>query len=541
MFRANEAHNQRSMFESTEWMNPRVRNKLENSWAPIFYEHVFCKINEEPFSVLYGTTGNPNFPVNIILSLEYIKHVKNQSDSDLLDSFWFDYLVNYAVGIRTLGELNLAERTLYYFRERIYNYCLKNPEAEDILFGQFLGLLKEFAAKANISLGEQRTDTTLFMSGIKKAGRISLAYDVLVRAVKAIPKALRTDVLNKSLEPGFKTDVLYHTKAADGDGKLTMLLALIRDAVAILKPLQGLTESEEYRIAKRFLEEQSIIDADGAIAAKPKKEITSSSLQSAFDEDATYRKKGNVGQSGYSLELSETCSRENPFQLITDYSVAPNNINDADILSSRLPAIKKNTGCTDMYVDGAFHSADVHDTAESNGIKIHLTNMTGTKPGKYLPVSSFEIDGETNVIIKCPGGQAPMNAGVSKGQTVAHFSHEDCANCPLIGRCQGKKQVKSRVVRITLKSIKASCEREAINAAKVENTSKRAGIEGTNSALKRTGQDKLDVRGIVKSTIVSGFKATAQNIRRFIKYKRGGYERKSIPIPQCGILAPIPG
>ncbi len=112
MFRPNNNHNQQTLLDSTQWMNPRILEKLKKSWAPIFYEHVFCKIDEEPFSVLYGTTGKPNFPVNIMLSLEYIKHMNGYSDLQLLDAFYFDYLVNYAVGIRTLGEINLAERTL---------------------------------------------------------------------------------------------------------------------------------------------------------------------------------------------------------------------------------------------------------------------------------------------------------------------------------------------------------------------------------------------------------------------------------------------
>ena len=97
MFRANKGHNQRSMFESTAWMDPRIRAKLDKSWAPIFYEHVFSNIDESPFAILYGTTGKPNFPINILLSLEYIKHMKDCSDLELLDSFWFDYQVNYAV------------------------------------------------------------------------------------------------------------------------------------------------------------------------------------------------------------------------------------------------------------------------------------------------------------------------------------------------------------------------------------------------------------------------------------------------------------
>lgn len=84
-------------------MNHRVVAKLEKSWAPVFYEHVFKKIDEEPFAVLYGKTGKPNFPVNILLSLEYIKQMKQYNDLELLDAFYFDYQINYAVGIRSLG------------------------------------------------------------------------------------------------------------------------------------------------------------------------------------------------------------------------------------------------------------------------------------------------------------------------------------------------------------------------------------------------------------------------------------------------------
>jgi len=61
-------------------MDSRIKAKLEKSWAPIFYKYVFCNIDEKPFSVLYSDTGRANFLVNILLSLEYIKHLKNYSD-----------------------------------------------------------------------------------------------------------------------------------------------------------------------------------------------------------------------------------------------------------------------------------------------------------------------------------------------------------------------------------------------------------------------------------------------------------------------------
>ena len=540
MFRANHNHIQQSLFDSTQLMNTKIREKLEKSWAPIFYKNVFCKIDEEPFAVLYGTTGKPNFPVNILLSLEYIKHMKCCNDLELLDAFYFDYLVNYAVGIWTLGEMNLAERTLYYFRERIYQYCFDNPDKDDLLFGQFLRLLHDFAEKAGISLEEQRTDTTLFMSNIKKAGRISLAYDVLIKAVKAISKEKLTESLLKVLEPDFKTGILYRAKAQEGDSKLTLLLNLCNEALSLLETQPGMEESDEVRIARRFLCEQSTTEtASKKLIPKPKKEVTSGALQSAYDEDATFRRKGDVSQNGYVLEISETCCKENTFQLITDYAVASNNTNDMEILQDRLNDIHKNTDCTDMYVDGGFHSDKVHETAKENEIKIHLTNMTGLEPSKKLPVTEFEIDEKTNVIKKCPNGNIPYRVGIGGGQTSAHFSHETCCNCELKEKCFSKRQVKDCVVRIYIKAVDSSREREKIRLNRKEATSKRAGIEGSNSALKRTGLNKLDVRGKAKSTVICGLKVTVQNIKRLIKYFQGGYKPKTTSKPINGILAPI--
>jgi hypothetical protein len=106
-------------------------------------------------------------------------------------------------------------------------------------------------------------------------------------------------------------------------------------------------------------------------------------------------------------------------------------------------------------------------------------------------------------------------------------------------RSKSKKQVKDCVVRISLKAINAGREREQMKESRVENTSMRAGIEGSNSALKRTGLDKLEVRGIIKSTFVCGLKTTAQNIKRFTRFMRGGYRQKPKIRPICGIPAPI--
>lgn len=146
------------------------------------------------------------------------------------------------------------------------------------------------------------------MSNIKKAGRMSPAYEVLLKAVEAIPIQELTDSLSKVLADDFKTDVLYRTKVNEKDSKLTLIFNLCKEALEILRTQPGMMEAYEVRIVKRFLSEQSTETTDDEkVIPKPGKEILSDSFQSAYDEDATFRRKGNVSQSGYVLEISETC------------------------------------------------------------------------------------------------------------------------------------------------------------------------------------------------------------------------------------------
>ncbi len=191
-----------------------------------------------------------------------------------------------------------------------------------------------------------------------------------------------------------------------------------------------------------------------------------------------------------------------------------------------------------MYVDGGFHGDGVYEKAEENDMEIHLTNMSGTQPSKNLPVSCFEINGATNLIEKCPGGHIPTRVGITKSQTTAHFPHTVCGNCEFKDQCFSKSQKKDCVVRISLKAMKVDYQREVMKADRKVNTSKRAGIEGTNSALKRTGLAKVRARGLVRSTMVCGLKVAAQNIKRFIKYMQGGYKPKNFNASPIGIPAP---
>ncbi|MCL5676408.1 MAG: transposase [Firmicutes bacterium] len=227
MFKENNAHLQEEMFNSYSSLHPKIQKRLKKTWAPIFYEHVFCQIDETLFAPLYSLdNGRPNFPVNILLSLEFIKHLKDYTDEELIEQFYYNYQIMYAVGLRNLGQLYLAIRTFYEFRERVYRYAVENPGKDDLIFAQFEKLTAHFLEVAQINTKEQRMDSTQVRSNIKRAGRLSLAYDVLEHAVKACPPEILPEELKRVLEPEYRTEVLYRSKGTQAQSRLQEVLNL---------------------------------------------------------------------------------------------------------------------------------------------------------------------------------------------------------------------------------------------------------------------------------------------------------------------------
>lgn len=92
------------------------------------------------------------------MSLEYFKHIYNYSDEELIEQFYFNAQISYSLGIKNVGDINLAPRTRYYFRNKIYQYILDNTENEDIIFEQVITLTKEFAKNAKVTTDKQRID-----------------------------------------------------------------------------------------------------------------------------------------------------------------------------------------------------------------------------------------------------------------------------------------------------------------------------------------------------------------------------------------------
>jgi len=426
------------------------------------------------------------------------------------------------LGIKNVGEVYFAERTLYEFRERLVSYIKEHPDKEEILFKQFEILTQHFIEKANIKTDEQRMDSTSVTPNIKSAGRLSLAYDFLEKAAKAIPQKYLNKSLKEVLEPSFKTKLLFKTQASKINEKLETVLKLCTEAYDLANEKQ-LTSTEEIKLLERFLNEQAQYDTEKKVwVPKDNKEISAASMQSAYDTDATFRNKSGNKSQGYVLNLAETCSKDNPVQLVTDYELDVNIKSDTELAQRRLDPIKQNTDVTDLYVDGGYYGEETINKADETEIKLHFTDMTGRKStSDKLPLTDFTFN-EGHEIEECPAGNVPLRSDYSEKSksTTTHFEKSDCMNCPQKENCPVKPQKKSMVLRVSQKAILAAKTRKEISKQEIrrENTSKRAAIEGTNSAIKRgQGANNLRVRGMIKCQLQIGLKVIGHNFKQFCR------------------------
>ena len=180
MFRKNERHLQMPLFSSLDSLPEKQQQRLEESWADTFYHEFFCRIDEEPFAVLYSDQASrPNIPINVLVGFETFKSGHGWSDEEAYDHFCFDVQVRYGVGYRDLSEGHFDLRTVYNFRHRITKYMQET--GENLIDQSFEQVTDEQTAAFNLKTDKLRMDTTLIASNIRKTTRLQLLVEVVQR------------------------------------------------------------------------------------------------------------------------------------------------------------------------------------------------------------------------------------------------------------------------------------------------------------------------------------------------------------------------
>ena len=285
------------------------------------------------------------------------------------------------------------------------------------------------------------------------------------------------------------------------------------------------TESA-YQVLERIFTDNFHILERG-IQAKGNKELSSGCLQSVDDLEATYRTKGTKHYKGYVANITETCDPENELQLITKVQVAPNNIDDGQMLAEGLSDLKARTALDTLVTDGGYDSKISTNALQSQKVYHIQTAIRGMQPNpNKFSLADFNFQrnkaNKTNTLT-CPQG---ITVPVIQARTTglqAHFSLINCGSCQYLrdGRCRVKLQQREPryVLAFTSQEIQSAKRRKEYLAHKGDSHNLRSAVEATVRSVKHPfPAGKMPVRGQFRVTSMVIASAATTNVRRIQRY-----------------------
>jgi len=547
MFRKNTKHQQPALISAASELPEKQRKRLENSWAGTFYKEFFCRIDESLFAVLYSEKDSrPNVPVNVLVGLEALKAGFGWSDQELYEHFCYDLQVRYALGYDRLGDGDFEIRSLYYFRERLSKYNAE--QGVNLLEKAFEHITDAQIVDLKVRTGMQRMDSTQIASNIVAASRLQLLVEAVQRVARILNASDRARLM-ETFAPYIKDSAGHYTYRVKGKEAQQEHLQKIGQTIhTLLQELKSVYAAElAYQVLARIFAENFKLLETGP-CAKENTEITSACLQSVDDLEATYRTKGTGHYKGYVANLTETCDPENEFQLITKVQVAPNNVDDGQLLAEALPNLKARTALETMITDGGYGSEVSDEALRAQEVRLIQTALRGAQPRTdKFGLSDFVIEqnekGEPT-LLTCPQGQAaPVLAGRTTGWEV-RFDPSLCAICPfhLEGRCRTKPQKRDPryLLTFTTQEVRAAKRRKDYLAHQAHSHNLRAAVEATVRSVKHPfPAGKLPVRGKFRVTCMAIASAATTNVRRIQRYQMTKMKQAKVAIRRQSEAAPV--
>ena len=523
MFKESKKVRQINIYDPYHSFPNYVREALHNSWAEFFFEHIFCNIDESRFSVLYSDNySRPNSPVNLLVGLLFLKELTGCTDEELIGSLYFDYRVQYALGITDFEKERICINTIGNFRKRLVEYA--EATGIDIFHQEVASLSEKLVEIAKMDTSFARQDSMMISANCKRMGRLELVYSVnanVVRALRKHEEDLVPDSCQHYLNSDDKNDHIYRTKNEEADGKLQQLL---KESVELLQIIpEPMEASPEYSNLTRLLSEQTEASDDGTLQPKDGKDLSAKNLQNPSEPDATYRKKGKKDSIGYALNFVEARDEKKNLGLILHHEQQQNSISDVEFGNNTLeaPVAEKV-----KYIanDGGYFSSANIEKANSKGIKMSFSALTGKKEVGISGICKFEIDEDIQRIVKCPAGHRPKQTKYNEGNQTysAKFPKDLCEKCPMAAQCPIKRSSRYNQIKFTRKKYITDLSRCEIGTEEHIRLSRfRAGVEGVPSVLRRMYNiDRIPVRGLNRSRIWVDAKIMAYNFRAFYAYCR---------------------
>jgi len=568
MFRPRDQ--QSSLFTSSLLLPDEKRIRLESDWPGEFRRSMLPLIDEEIFRDLYcRDNGCPNKPAQILVATLILKEFHDYTDMQALGALDYDLRWHVALDLEP-GETHCCQKTLHNFRARL----MRDDRARVL----FVDMVAKIMALLGIDASKQRLDSTHIMSNIARLTRLGLICETARKFLKelkrtfggkyrSLPEPLRARYLKADGDDSSYDD------ARSSESKRRIAVCA-RDVWRLFDRFRGdkrVTKLESYGLLERLVAEQCEIveepqapvegDADAGegavpVVVKEAKSVRSDSLQSPHDAAVTY--SGHKGK-GVEVQIAETVDNGEKPEIITYSELTRSCDSDED---ATVPAVDDlaereiqpdelltdtNYGSTANVIELERRGTELvapvagrdiaaeekSEPVESQTASDGATDAVGDlaegasapRPddGREIDKGEFDVDVKGERSARCPGAHEAVDERCDAGTGAVRlvFAASSCAACPLADRCPAKRRTDgTRVLKTTLhETVLARRRRYERTPEFRKRYARRAGIEGTNSELKRVnGLGRLRVRGPKRVRLAVRFKTLACDVKRALGY-----------------------
>jgi len=487
---------------------------------------------DEDFADLFPKLGQPGLPPWRLALVTVLQFRENLPDRQAAEAVRARIDRKYLSGLE-LDDPGFDHSVLCGFRAR-----LLEGGAEEHLLHRLLeacqarGLLK--------ARGRQRTDATHVLAAIRVLNRLELIGETMRAALNelaaAAPDRLRgaaprawyeryarrveDDRLPRSAA---EREAYARTVGEDGFALLDRL-----DEPATPEDLRRLPEVEVLRRvwARHFARDGGPPSGNGGVRFRPKEELppAADKVESPYDPEARFRRRGDVSWAGYIVHLTETCE-DDAVNLLTHVMTTVATVHEAKCTAAIHQALAgKGLPPGEHLVDSAYVDAELLvRSREELGIAL-------VGPGRPDPAWQTRVEGAFTLErfaidwdrrqARCPQGK--LSAGWSEGvegtgrpYVRVLFRQADCGACAARASCTRSR---SRNLKLPPRA-----EYEALRMARGQLSTeagrrvyaRRAGIEGTISqGVRAFGLRRSRYRGLAKTHLQHVATAAAVNLGR---------------------------
>ena len=527
MIRIND-HKQQSLFDPWQFLSPKRRRMLDESWPGLFREHLLAELPVEklrPF--LREDFGAPSKELYTLMGTLLLQQTMDLTDAQTLEQLSFNIQWHYALNIteESDGAKYISQKTLWHWRQVLTEHHL-----DQMIFDQ---ISTKLAMVFKVNTDTQRIDSVHIKSNMRKLGRIGIFTHTIAKFLASLRRhhadqfaTVKDQVINRYAGPkALKAFSLI--KPSESAKTLLQVSNDLYDLIEQFKGHEAVTGRHSYKLMQRIFAEHGQLSPDGSkhcVVVKTPKDVPTDSLQNPSDPDAAY--SAHKGQ-GYQVQVMESFTRHDDEQksqshlnLITHVAVEKANAHDGKAL---IPAIEASSECglkpVTVLADTQYGGDQNVQDAKVSGVEVIAPARDGDNgcQRSLLGLEAFTFDANGQ-IATCPAGHRPDNIHYKKktDRFSARFDRQRCQNCPLVDPCPIKAGKKYYYLWYSQKEARLACRRQFEDSpAFIDIYRWRAGVEATMSQYDRlTGVKHLRVRGFKAVRFCATLKAAGLNLLR---------------------------